>query len=93
MRVPENVADTLNAYLAFRAALVAVLRHNANVGQPVRTLAAPGMATGVGRIPCAVSAMQMRAAYDSLLSGEWGKVAHPAMAPFAFGRKNIAWRE
>ena len=93
MRVPENVTDTPNAYLAFRAALVAVLRHNATAGQPIRTLAAPGMATGVGLMSCAVSAMQMRTAYDSIIGGEWEKVAHPAMAPFAFGKKNIAWRE
>ena len=30
MRVPESVANTLNAYLAFRAALLAVNRHNAS---------------------------------------------------------------
>jgi hypothetical protein len=30
MRIPRDVADTVNAYLAFRAALRAVLDHNAS---------------------------------------------------------------
>ena len=93
MRVPEDVADTLNAYLAFRAALVAILQHNAGSSQPIRWLAAPGLATGVGRMPCAVAALQMRTAHDNILGGEWEKAIHPALAPFAFGKKNIAWRE
>src|SRR5689334_16290036 len=36
MRVPGSVIGTVNAYLSMRAALVAVLRHNAGGGRPVR---------------------------------------------------------
>src|SRR5262249_50174070 len=39
MRVPGSVIGTINAYLAMRAALVAVLRHNARVGRSIRSLA------------------------------------------------------
>src|SRR5207247_1370786 len=51
MRIPGSVANTLNAYLAMRAALVAVLRHNKSGGRPIRSLAVPGLGTGVGGMP------------------------------------------
>jgi O-acetyl-ADP-ribose deacetylase (regulator of RNase III) len=93
MRVPNDVAETLNAYLALRAVLVAVLQHNAQAEKPIRTIAVPGLCTGVGRMPCSVAAHQMRSAYDNILGGEWKEVLHPAMAPFAFGNKKMRWRK
>jgi O-acetyl-ADP-ribose deacetylase (regulator of RNase III) len=83
MRVPGRVDRSLNAYLAMRAALVAVLRHNAIGHRPIRRLAVPGLCTGVGGMPAAESADQMRTAYDSVVGGNWRKVMHPAMAPYA----------
>jgi O-acetyl-ADP-ribose deacetylase (regulator of RNase III) len=67
MRVPRDVADTVNAYLAFRAALRAVLAHNAS-GQPrVRSVLCPGLGTAVGHMPVARCARQMRVAWDRVL--------------------------
>jgi O-acetyl-ADP-ribose deacetylase (regulator of RNase III) len=65
MRVPENVAHTLNAYLAFRAALLAVAVHNgAQTNSRIRTLVVPGLGTGVGGMDPRRCAAQMRIAYD-----------------------------
>ncbi len=83
MRVPGSVADSINAYLAMRAALVAVLRHNAAGGRSIRSLAVPGLGTGVGGMPPAEAAEQMRAAYDSVIGGQWREVIHAAQAPYA----------
>lgn len=83
MRVPGNQAQSIGAYLATRAALVAVLQHNVRGGAPIASVAIPGMATGVGGMPFAESAAQMRAAFASIVEEKWRQVAHPAMAPYA----------
>ena len=67
MRVPEAVPDTANAYLAFRAALRAVLAHNAAGRRPIRQVLCPGLATTTGRMPVGRCAAQMRAAWDNVL--------------------------
>jgi O-acetyl-ADP-ribose deacetylase (regulator of RNase III) len=67
MRVPEAVPDTANAYLAFRAALRAVLAHNSAGRQPIRRVLCPGLATTTGRMPVGRCAAQMRAAWDNVL--------------------------
>jgi O-acetyl-ADP-ribose deacetylase (regulator of RNase III) len=85
MRVPRSVTGTINAYLAFRAVLVAVARHNRANQQPIRTVAVPGLCTGVGAMPPGESARQMRAAWDNVIGGDWEQVVHPALAPYAFG--------
>lgn len=64
MRVPENVARTTNAYLAFRAILVAIRRHNE--AEPVRRIASmvcPGLGTGIGAMDYRRCATQMRLAF------------------------------
>jgi O-acetyl-ADP-ribose deacetylase (regulator of RNase III) len=93
MRVPGHVANTLNAYLAMRSALVAVYKHNLDNRTPIKRIAVPGLCTGVGRMSCTVSANQMRAAYDNVLGGGWKEVLHPVMAPFALGNTSIRWRD
>ena len=63
MRVPEPVSNTLNAYLAFRAALLAVRAFN----QPevrIRSMVVPGLGTGIGGMDARRCAAQMRVAYD-----------------------------
>lgn len=65
MRVPESVALTVNAYLAFRAALLAVVRHNGAPGvTPISVLLVPGMGTGIGSMAPRRCAAQMRIAFD-----------------------------
>jgi O-acetyl-ADP-ribose deacetylase (regulator of RNase III) len=66
MRVPEPVPRSLNAYLSFRAALLAVSAFNRGpAGVQIKTLVAPGMGTGTGRIDERRCAAQMRVAYDA----------------------------
>lgn len=82
MRVP-GPAHELGAYLATRAALVALSRFVAASKPAIHTVAIPGMCTGVGGMAFAESASQMRTAFASVLEGHWQRVAHPAMAPYA----------
>jgi O-acetyl-ADP-ribose deacetylase (regulator of RNase III) len=92
MRVPQDVAGTLNAYLAMRAVLVAIREHNVASNAPIRSVAVPGLCTGVGQMPCAEAAAQMRAAFDNVEGGGWKDVLHPVTAPLALGSASIAWR-
>jgi O-acetyl-ADP-ribose deacetylase (regulator of RNase III) len=76
MRVPMALgSQTVNPFLATRAALLLV-KHGVFpagtlIGQDVRariqTIAFPGMGTGVGRVPGAICARQMRAAIDEVI--------------------------
>ena len=81
MRIPGNVSGSINAYLSMRAALTAAVRFESN-GRRIRSLAVPGLGTGVGGLAFAEAARQMRTAFDSVIEGGWQKVIHPAMAPF-----------
>lgn len=85
MRVPGRVSGTLNAYLAFRAALAAVVDHNQGDDRKIVGLAASGLGTGVGAMSADESAGQMRAAYDMIVGRGWKRIAHPFQAPFALG--------
>ena len=69
MRVPSRIDDTVNVYLAFRAALIAVLMHNKADAAPITSLLVPGMGTGIGAVRPGQAARQMRAAYDAIVSG------------------------
>jgi O-acetyl-ADP-ribose deacetylase (regulator of RNase III) len=74
MRIPDRVADTVNAYLAFRAALLAVLAHNDSNSSSINSLRVPALATGIGAMPVGRAAHQMHAAYVSVFeSPEWLK--------------------
>lgn len=73
MRVPVNISKTVNVYLAFRAALIAVLSHNERVDTPIRSLLVPGLGTGVGDMPPSRAARQMKMAYRAILKGEAAK--------------------
>ena len=69
MRVPQNVSRTVNAYLAFRAALLAVRAFNDQHGDIIQTLLVPGLGTDNGFLPPLRAARQMRAAYDQVVGG------------------------
>jgi O-acetyl-ADP-ribose deacetylase (regulator of RNase III) len=90
MRVPGDIRGTINAYLALRAALIAVLDHNASNPRRIGGLAVPGLGTGVGGMSPGESARQMRAAYDMIVGGGWKRIQHPLQAPFVLreGRKS-----
>ncbi len=69
MRVPEHVAFTLNAYLAFRAILVAVENHNKKAGaREIDSVVCCGLGTGIGRMAADRCAKQMRAAFQIVKS-------------------------
>jgi O-acetyl-ADP-ribose deacetylase (regulator of RNase III) len=74
MRVPMALGPTVNAYLALRAVLLLVAHGSADDGRPVRdvvkTIACPGLGTGVGKLPSGICARQMRAAVGDVLLGE-----------------------
>lgn len=65
MRVPKDVVETTNAYLAFRAVILSVQKHNRNPqNQPIRSVLCPGLGTAVGRMPVDRCAYQMLQAYE-----------------------------
>jgi len=59
MRVPMNVANTVNAYLAFKAAIKAVFYHPG-----INSFVCPGLGTAVGEMPYKRCAVQMFEAYQ-----------------------------
>ena len=69
LRAPGSVANTLNAYLSFRAVLRAVRRVNDQRPGAIRAVACPGMGTGTGEMPDGLCARQMRAAWDEVEGG------------------------
>jgi O-acetyl-ADP-ribose deacetylase (regulator of RNase III) len=64
MRIPENIAFTLNAYISFRAILIAINNFNESQPQrPINSLVCSGLGTGIGSMEPVKCAAQMRAAY------------------------------
>jgi len=78
MRVPMILSKGVNPYLAARAALLLIksgeFAAGSNKGTPikelVKTMAFPGLGTGVGGIPPRVCARQVRAAIDEVVFGK-----------------------
>ena len=67
MRIPENIAFTLNAYIAFRAILIAI--NSFNVSKPnrvIKSIVCSGLGTGIGSMEPTKCAAQMRAAYKPI---------------------------
>lgn len=68
MRIPMNVSDTLNAYLAFRAALIAVQEFNAsNPELPITSILCPGLCTASGGMAANDCAKQMAHAHARVM--------------------------
>jgi len=63
MRVPMILKDSVNIYLATRAVLILVkfgkFSNGTFINEKVKTIAIPGMGTGVGRVPYDICALQM----------------------------------
>lgn len=70
MRVPANIENTVNVYLAFRAILRAVKAHNASGQPPIRSILCPALGTGEGRMPWERAAWQMYYAYCVCVLGQ-----------------------
>lgn len=69
MRVPMRIEGTFNAYLAFRATLIALKEFNARAETRIMSVLVPGLGTGEGRMPPADCARQMKEAYDAVVLG------------------------
>lgn len=70
MRIPERVANSINAYIAFRAILLACEHHNRLVGfRAIDSLLCCGLATGVGGMAARTCSGQMLLAYKNMLFG------------------------
>src|SRR5262245_26819202 len=74
MRIPMDVSDTVNAYLAFRAAIRAVRHHNL-ASAHIETVLCPGLGTAVGRMAPKACARQMHYAYGTSHLGQaWNPI-------------------
>ena len=76
MRVPMDVSDTVNAYLAFRAALIAVREANRRRPGMIRSVVCPGMCTFYGHMSPQKSARQMRFAHRLVVEGDTSLLDH-----------------
>jgi len=75
MRVPEDVSESLNAYLAFRSLLVEILWYNKIITSPntnnadiISSVVCVPCCTSSGSMSYERSARQMRAAWDSVFA-------------------------
>jgi hypothetical protein len=65
-----DVSETVNAYLAFRAALLAVREANRRRPGMIRSILCPGMCTYFGHMSPEKSARQMRFAHRLVAEGD-----------------------
>lgn len=75
MRVPLDVSTTVNAYLAFRAIILAVHNHNKKAAgtDKIRSVLCPGLGTAVGLMPKVRCANQMLQAFETYELGQHNK--------------------
>jgi len=76
MRVPMILGPkTINIYLATRAILLLIkygsLEEGTKINEMVETVAIPGMGTGVGQVPPAICAKQMKVAFDEVIEEKY----------------------
>ncbi|CAB4019504.1 Hypothetical predicted protein [Paramuricea clavata] len=77
-RVPSDVHDTVNAYLAFRAVLLAVHRHNRNRNKrKIKSVLCPGLGTSGGQMLFEKCARQMKIAYEVCVLGDCKAILNP----------------
>jgi O-acetyl-ADP-ribose deacetylase (regulator of RNase III) len=75
MRVPMNLQETVNPYLAARAIFLLVMHGSFRSGEfkgqkisdRIKTIAFPGLGTGVGKVSYNICAHQVRSAIDDIL--------------------------
>lgn len=68
MRIPENISNSINVYLAFKAILNAIKIFNHSNGPIIKSMVCSGLGTGVGRVSPERCANQMRLAYNVMSS-------------------------
>lgn len=83
MRIPMDVSGTVNAYLAFRAAIRTVRLHNREIPGAIRTVLCPGLCTAIGRMPPDLCARQMATAFETCVLNQ---LVGPASHRYLLGR-------
>ncbi len=79
MRIPGRLpVDSINSYLAMRAALVTIKLSD----HPIRSLAMSCLCTGVGGMGYEEAALQLLTAYVNIEQEDWKRITHPIQAPF-----------
>lgn len=78
MRVPSNVSHTVNAYLAFKAVLQAVILFNRKSSKRIGTILCPGLCTGEGKMAPKQCAQQMAKAYQVCMAD--GMITHGGLS-------------
>jgi len=69
MRVPMDVSESVNAFLAFRAVIRTVRQFNESAARPIRSVLCPGLGTAAGRMAPQACARQMHYAYRASHTG------------------------
>lgn len=68
MRIPSQISETKNVYLATRAAISQLIKHNKSyqilTDNSISSILIPGMGTGVGQVSPESCAQQMKAAIE-----------------------------
>ncbi|MCB9235072.1 MAG: macro domain-containing protein [Bacteroidia bacterium] len=63
MRIPVNIQNTENVYVAMFAMLLAVDQFNKNSPRKINSIACPGLGTATGKVSPRIAAAQMELAY------------------------------
>ena len=84
MRIPMSINRTPNVYHAMRAILILArdgqFDHGQQISDQVKTIAIPGLGTGVGQVSGMVCALQMRLAWEDIINemyateSQWDKL-------------------
>lgn len=68
MRVPTDISNSENAYIAFRSLLKEILNHNKHSDNKINSLVVTLFCSGAGSMKPETSSKQMRLAYDLIFS-------------------------
>lgn len=91
MRIPSNVGQSIHAYLAMRAILIAIIKHNLSSENKINHFVMPSLCTGVGRMPYQEAGEQILTAIHNILEGGWKESVHPALAPYSIKKNDLSF--
>ncbi len=77
MRIPGQIQNTINPYLALRAALIVAIQNN------FEHVVCSAFGCGIGGISPDDAAEQMKTAFIIIAFNQWKRIVHPAQAPYA----------